>query len=184
VSSGERIDAPASADATPPGCDDDQVDPSQVPAEDPAPRWLSGIEAQAWLRLIGVIIRLPAAMDAQLQRDAGLSHFEYIVMVNLSNAADHVLRMSQLAAQCHSSLSRLSHVVARLERRGWLRREPCPDDGRATLARMTDEGFAKLASAAPGHVEAVRALVIDALDERQLHELTAIGDVILKQLDG
>ena len=79
-------------------------------------------------------------------------------MVNLSNADDHVLRMSQLAAQCHSSLSRLSHVVARLERRGWLRREPCPDDGRATLARMTDDGFAKLASAAPGHVEAVRAL--------------------------
>jgi DNA-binding MarR family transcriptional regulator len=184
VSSGGRIRVRDPRDAAPPGCDDDQVDPSHAPAEEPAPRWLSGIEAQAWLRLIGVIIRLPAAMDAQLQRDAGLSHFEYIVMVNLSNAADHVLRMSQLAAQCHSSLSRLSHVVARLERRGWLRREPCPDDGRATLARMTDEGFAKLASAAPGHVETVRALVIDALDERQLHELTAIGDVILKQLDG
>lgn len=166
----------------PPRCDDGQVDTSR-PA-DPAPRWLEGVEAEAWLRLIGVIIRLPAAMDTQLQRDAGLSHFEYIVMVNLSNAADHVLRMSQLAAQCHSSLSRLSHVVARLERRGWLRREPCPDDGRATLARMTDAGFAKLASAAPGHVEAVRALVIDALDKQQLHELTAIGDAILKQLDG
>lgn len=152
------------------------------PAE-PEPRWLQGIERDAWLSLIGVIIRLPAALDAQLQRDAGLSHFEYIVMVNLSNADGHVLRMSQLAAQCHSSLSRLSHVVARLERRGWLRRDPCPDDGRATLARLTDDGFAKLASAAPGHVEAVRAYVIDALDDEQLGRLHQIGDVILGRLD-
>ena len=152
--------------------------------EEPAPRWLEGIEAQAWLRLIGVIIRLPAALDTQLQRDAGLSHFEYTVMVNLSNAEGHVLRMSQLAGQCHSSLSRLSHVVARLERRGWLRRDPAPDDGRATLATLTDEGFAKLASAAPGHVEAVRSFVIDALDRDQLAELTAIGTTILHRLDG
>jgi DNA-binding MarR family transcriptional regulator len=152
--------------------------------EETPPRWLEGIEAQAWLRLIGVIIRLPAALDTQLQRDAGLSHFEYTVMVNLSNATGHVLRMSQLAAQCHSSLSRLSHVVARLERRGWIRRDPCPDDGRATLATLTDDGFAKLASAAPGHVEAVRSFVIDALDPQQLRELTTIGDTILRRLDG
>jgi DNA-binding MarR family transcriptional regulator len=154
-----------------------------VPAE-AEPRWLEGIEAQAWLRLIGVIIRLPAALDTQLQRDVGLSHFEYTVMVNLSNVPGRVLRMSQLAAQCHSSLSRLSHVVARLERRGWLRRDPCPDDGRATLATLTDAGFAKLAAAAPGHVEAVRAFVIDALDPEQLRALTAIGDTILARLDG
>jgi DNA-binding MarR family transcriptional regulator len=151
---------------------------------EPEPRWLQGVERDAWLSLIGVIIRLPAAMDAQLQRDAGLSHFEYIVMVNLSNAEGRVLRMSQLAAQCHSSLSRLSHVVARLERRGWLRRDPCPDDGRATLATMTADGFAKLASAAPGHVEHVRNYVIDALDDEQLRQLSVIGDVILRRLDG
>ena len=156
----------------------------QHEAAEPEPRWLQGIERDAWLSLIGVIIRLPAAMDAQLQRDAGLSHFEYTVMVNLSNADDHVLRMSQLAALCHSSLSRLSHVVARLERRGWLRRDPCPDDGRATLATLTDDGFAKLASAAPGHVDAVRAYVIDALDPEQLGQLSALGDTILGRLDG
>ena len=155
-----------------------------VVRESPEPRWLVGIERDAWLSLIGVIIRLPASLDTQLQRDAGLSHFEYIVMVNLSNADGHVLRMSQLAALCHSSLSRLSHVVARLERRSWLRRDPCPDDGRATLATLTDEGFAKLASAAPGHVEAVREYVIDALDPQQLRQLTAIGETILGRLDG
>jgi DNA-binding MarR family transcriptional regulator len=162
----------------------DDVADLAAPTQAPEPRWLEGIERDAWLSLIGVIIRLPAALDAQLQRDAGLSHFEYTVMVNLSNAADHVLRMSQLAALCHSSLSRLSHVVARLERRGWLRRDPCPDDGRATLATLTDDGFAKLASAAPGHVEAVRAYVIDALDPEQLGQLSAIGDTILGRLDG
>ena len=153
-------------------------------AAEPDPRWLKGVERDAWLSLIGVIIRLPAALDAQLQRDAGLSHFEYIVMVNLSNTEGHVLRMSALAGLCHSSLSRLSHVVARLERRGWLRRDPCPDDGRATLATMTDDGFAKLASAAPGHVGHVRNYVIDALDREQLHQLNVIGEVILRRLDG
>jgi DNA-binding MarR family transcriptional regulator len=162
----------------------DDVADLAAPTQAPEPRWLEGIERDAWLSLIGVIIRLPAAMDAQLQRDAGLSHFEYTVMVNLSNADDHVLRMSQLAALCHSSLSRLSHVVARLERRGWLRRDPCPDDGRATLATLTDDGFAKLASAAPGHVDAVRAYVIDALDPEQLGQLSALGDTILGRLDG
>jgi DNA-binding MarR family transcriptional regulator len=158
-------------------------DETVVP-ESPEPRWLHDVERDAWLSLIGVIIRLPASLDTQLQRDAGLSHFEYIVMVNLSNAEGHVLRMSQLAALCHSSLSRLSHVVARLERRSWLRRDPCPDDGRATLATLTDEGFAKLASAAPGHVDAVREYVIDALDPEQLRQLTAIGETILGRLDG
>ena len=153
-------------------------------AAEPGTRWLEGIERDAWLSLIGVIIRLPAALDAQLQRDAGLSHFEYIVMVNLSNTEGHVLRMSALAGLCHSSLSRLSHVVARLERRGWLRRDPCPDDGRATLATLTPEGFAKLASAAPGHVDAVRNYVIDALDDEQLHQLNRVGGVILGRLDG
>ena len=162
----------------------DDVADLAAPTQAPEPRWLEGIERDAWLSLIGVIIRLPAAHDAQLQRDAGLSHFEYTVMVNLSNADDHVLRMSQLAALCHSSLSRLSHVVARLERRGWLRRDPCPDDGRATLATLTDDGFAKLASAAPGHVDAVRAYVIDALDPEQLGQLSALGDTILGRLDG
>jgi DNA-binding MarR family transcriptional regulator len=162
----------------------DDVADLAAPTQAPEPRWLEGIERDAWLSLIGVIIRLPAALDAQLQRDAGLSHFEYTVMVNLSNADDHVLRMSQLAALCHSSLSRLSHVVARLARRGWLRRAPCPDDGRATLATLTDDGFAKLASAAPGHVDAVRAYVIDALDPEQLGQLSALGDTILGRLDG
>ena len=150
---------------------------------DEKPRWLDETERAAWLQLIGVIIRLPAALDSQLQRDAGFSHFEYTVLVHLSNAPDRVLRMSRLAALCHSSLSRLSHVVARLERRGWLRRDPCPDDGRATLATLTDDGFAKLASAAPGHVEAVRAYVIDALDDEQLGQLHRIGEVILGRLD-
>jgi DNA-binding MarR family transcriptional regulator len=161
-----------------------QVNAAQPAADDPDPRWLIGVEADAWQALIGVIIRLPASLDTQLQRDAGLSHFEYTVMVNLSMVPDRVLRMSRLAGVCHSSLSRLSHVVARLERRGWVRRDPCPSDGRATLATLTESGFAKLASAAPGHVEAVRDYVVDALDDEQLRQLTTIGNTILNRLDG
>lgn len=148
-----------------------------------APRWLDDVEREAWLTLIGVIIRLPAALDAQLQRDSAMSHFEYMVLVHLSQVPDRVLRMSRLAALCHSSLSRLSHVVSRLEKRGWLRRETCPDDGRATLAILTDDGFAALAAAAPGHVDAVRALVIDALDRDQLRGLTAVGGIVLDRLE-
>ena len=161
-----------------------QVNAAQPAADHPDPRWLIGVEADAWQALIGVIIRLPASLDTQLQRDAGLSHFEYTVMVNLSMVPDRVLRMSRLAGVCHSSLSRLSHVVARLERRGWVRRDPCPSDGRATLATLTESGFAKLASAAPGHVEAVRDYVVDALDDEQLRQLTTIGNIILNRLDG
>ncbi|MBV9379711.1 MAG: MarR family transcriptional regulator [Streptosporangiaceae bacterium] len=125
-----------------------------------------------------LLFRLPAALDAQLQRDAGISHFEYMVLASLSEAGDRTLRMSDLAAMASGSLSRLSHVVSRLEARGWVRREPCPSDGRYTYAILTDAGFRKLAAIAPGHVEAVRALVIDALNARQLRQLGDISEII------
>ena len=155
-----------------------------VVADSPEPRWLKGIERDAWLSLIGVIIRLPASLDTQLQRDAGLSHFEYIVMVNLSNAEGHVLRMSQLAALCHSSLSRLSHVVARLSGAAGCGATRARTTGARRSPRSPTRASPKLASAAPGHVEAVREYVIDALDPEQLRQLTTIGETILGRLDG
>jgi DNA-binding MarR family transcriptional regulator len=140
------------------------------------PRWLDDEEQRAWRQLAAVMLQLPAALERQLQRDAGLSHFEYWVLALLSEAPERALRLRDLAAQATASLSRLSHVVTRLERRGWVVRQPCPDDARSTLAVLTDAGFATVVAAAPGHVAAVRSLVFDGLtrDEvRSLEELCA-----------
>jgi DNA-binding MarR family transcriptional regulator len=91
--------------------------------------------------------------------------------------------MSQLAAQANASLSRLSHVVTRLERRGSVARRACPDDARTTLAELTETGFDRLRAAAPGHVTHVRRLVFDALPERDAVELNRLCDAILAQVD-
>ncbi|GAA4697451.1 MarR family winged helix-turn-helix transcriptional regulator [Phytohabitans rumicis] len=149
----------------------------------PQPRWLTSEEMQTWLALAGMMIRLPAVLDAQLQRDAGISHFEYQVLAGLSEAPDRTLRMSMLAVFANGSLSRLSHVVSRLERRGWVRRDPDPSDGRFTLATLTGDGWAKVVETAPGHVEAVRSYVFDQLTRTQTHQLRDIGHRILSATD-
>jgi DNA-binding MarR family transcriptional regulator len=115
-----------------------------------------------------------------MQRDSGLSHFEYLVLANLSEAPGRTRRMSALAALANGSLSRLSHVVKRLEARGWVRRQPCPQDGRYTDAVLTDAGYDKVVASAPGHVEAVRTLVLDALTG---DELDRLGDIARRVLD-
>jgi DNA-binding MarR family transcriptional regulator len=135
------------------------------------PRWLDAEESQAWRALASMLVRLPAALDAQLRRDAGITHFEYQVLALLSEAPDRTLRMSALATQAEGSLPRLSQVVARLEQRGWVRRTPDPADGRYTLAILTDQGRAKVAQAAPGHAQEVRRLVLDPLTSTQTRQL-------------
>ena len=148
-----------------------------------APRWLDADERQAWLALASVVIRLPGSLDAQLQRDSGISHFEYQVMAGLSEAPERTLRMSGVAAFAEASLPRLSQVVSRLERRGWVCRRPDPTDGRYTLATLTAEGWDKVVESAPGHVEAVRRLVFDPLTRTQVRQLTDIGRRIMGAID-
>jgi DNA-binding MarR family transcriptional regulator len=143
------------------------------------PHWLTAPEQAAWRPVAALLFRLPSALDAQLQRDAGISNFEYMVLSGLSEADNRTLRMSDLAAMASGSLSRLSHVVSRLEKRGWVRREPCPGDGRFVNAVLTEEGWAKVLATAPGHVEAVRKLVVDALSPEQLSALGCASGVIL-----
>jgi DNA-binding MarR family transcriptional regulator len=145
--------------------------------------WLNGDERSTWLALAAVMIKLPAALDAQLQRDSGLSFFEYMVLAMLSERSDRTMRMSELAGLTNASLSRLSHVASRLEKQEYLRREPCPEDRRAINAVLTDEGMAKVVAAAPGHVAAVRELVFDALTVAQRAQLRSIGTRILTQVD-
>lgn len=147
------------------------------------PRWLSPDERAAWLSLVGVMVKLPAALDAQLQRDAGLSYIEYMVLAMLSEQPSRQLRMSELAGTINSSLSRLSHVAKRLEGQGFIERLPDAADGRYTNAVLTDTGLAAIVDSAPGHVAAVRSLVFDTLTAAQLSGLQSVGDRIMAKLD-
>lgn len=145
--------------------------------------WLTKQELAAWVRLAAVVELLPGVLDSQLRSDADLTNFEYYVLAMLSEAPDRTLRMTALAAQTNATLPRLSHVVRRLEDRGLVERFPCAEDGRATNARLTRDGWATIKQAAPGHVATVREHVIDALTPAQIRQLTAITDAVLKRLD-
>ena len=147
-----------------------------------APRWLDDAEQHAWRQLAAMLLRLPAALEVQLQRDAGMSHFEYWVLALLSEADDRTLRMGALADQANASQSRLSHVASRLEHRGWVTRRPCPDDARATLAALTDDGWRQLVAAAPGHAAAVRALVFEGLGAQEVDDLARRCATILGRI--
>src|SRR6059058_4875900 len=143
------------------------------------PRWLNDEEQRAWRTYIESSKVLFDALDRQLQRDANMPHAYYEILVRLSEADGRSLRMSELAESTLSSRSRLSHDVARLEERGWVVREDCLTDRRGQVARLTDEGFEVLATAASGHVAAVRRFVVDVLGPRQLAALAAASDAIV-----
>jgi DNA-binding MarR family transcriptional regulator len=138
------------------------------------PRWLSVEEQGVWRSFIESTQLLLDRLDQELQRDAGMPHAYYEVLVRLSEVPGRRLRMSALADRSMSSRSRLSHAIARLEEKGWVRREICATDRRGQLAVMTEEGFAALAAAAPGHVEGVRAHLLDHLTPEQVRQLGAI----------
>jgi DNA-binding MarR family transcriptional regulator len=145
-------------------------------------RWLSADEQQVWRAFLSANKLVFEQLDRELQRDAGLSHAYYEILVRLSEAPDRALRMSALADRSQSSRSRLSHAVARLEENGWVRRESCADDKRGQIARLTDEGFAALEAAAPSHVESVRTHVFDPLTQEQQAQLRAISEALLVAL--
>ncbi|MGH3802781.1 MAG: MarR family winged helix-turn-helix transcriptional regulator [Pseudonocardiaceae bacterium] len=154
--------------------------PSPIPGD---PCWLDAAQQQAWRNLAGVLIKLPAALEADMQRKAGISHFEYFVLAQLSEAPDRTLPMNELAALSSSSASRLSHVARRLEGRGWISRASSQQDGRYTNATLTDAGLDKVVATAPGHVQTVRSLVVDALSDAELHQLDSIAQRILDRVD-
>jgi len=147
------------------------------------PRWLDAEESRAWRALAKTLERLPAALDAQLRRDAGISLFEYQVLALLSEAPGRTMRMSELAMWAGSSLPRLSQVVTRMEQRGWVCRTPDPADGRYTLATLTSHGREKVTQAAPSHVQEVRRLVFDPLTKTQSRQLGEIGRRITRAID-
>ncbi len=146
-------------------------------------RWLDEREQEAWRAFVCASRQLFAALDHELQRDAGMPHAYYEILVRLSEAPERALRMSTLAEWVGSSRSRLSHAVARLEERGWVRREDCPSDRRGQVAVLTDEGYATLQAAAPGHVRGVREHLIDRLTPAQVDELRRISEAVVTHLD-
>ena len=142
-------------------------------------RWLTQDEQRTWRAFLGATQSLFERLDRQLAQDSGLPHTYYEILVRLSEAEDRTLRMSELAARSQSSRSRLSHAVARLEQQGWVQRSQCPTDRRGLLATLTDQGFAALEAAAPGHVETVRSLLFDALTPEQAKQLGEISEAVL-----
>jgi DNA-binding MarR family transcriptional regulator len=148
-----------------------------------SPRWLTAPEQRAWRAYLESTKILFDALDRHLQRQSQIPHAYYEVLVRLSEAPGRALRMSELAQLTLSSRSRLSHAVARLEERGWVRRESCETDRRGLVATLTDDGLAVLKAAAPGHVDNVRQYVIDALTGEQLAQLTAIGETIIQRVE-
>lgn len=147
------------------------------------PKWLTPVEREAWLALVSVTTLLPAALDSELQVQAKITLFDYTVLAMLSEAPEHILPMSQLASRTSSSLSRLSHVVKKLEGRGWVMRSRSAEDARVTIAKLTDEGWDTVVSLAPEHVDSVQKLIFQGLDDRDVAELARIGRKLVGRLN-
>ncbi len=148
-----------------------------------SPRWLDDEQQDCWRAFNAVMHKLRWALDCQLQRDSGLSFVEYHALARLSENPANTMRMSELAEVTNASLSRLSHLIQRLELRQLVRREPDPCDGRYTNAILTAAGLRLLTAGAPGHVAKVRELVIDALTPAQLRQLRTASERILARIE-
>ncbi|WP_345470560.1 MarR family transcriptional regulator [Glutamicibacter ectropisis] len=147
------------------------------------PVWLSQMERDAWLGLQTVMTLLPATLDSDLQGLEGITLFDYHMLAMLSEAEDRKLSMTDLASHTSASLSRLSHVVKKLESRGWVVREQSEEDARVKIASLTDAGWDAVVAMAPHHVASVRALLFDPLDDKDVKNLAAIMRKVTTSLD-
>ena len=145
------------------------------PDPDDATPWLTAEEKEAWTGLVSLVLLLPGRLESPLQHAAGLTLFEYLTLSHISEAPDRRLRMSELAYLANGSLSRLSNVVKRFEQRGWVERSPDPQDGRYTIAALTDVGYDLVVAAAPVHLRTVRDFVLDPLTATDRQALARIA---------
>lgn len=146
-------------------------------------RWLQPEESATWLSLWSVTNWLPARLDEKLKAESGVGLSDYFVLAQVSMAPEHQLSMTELATLSDMTASRLSHTVARLEKRGWVYRSPDPEDKRTNIAHLTEEGLEFITAAAPGHIEAVRNLVFDALEPGESQEFGRLLGKVLDRLD-
>ncbi|MBZ9645004.1 MULTISPECIES: MarR family winged helix-turn-helix transcriptional regulator [Streptomyces] len=153
-----------------------------APASADAPRWLTEEEQRIWRSYLHATTLLEDHLDRQLQRDAGMPHVYYGLLVGLAEAPHRRLRMTELAMKAKITRSRLSHAIARLEKSGWVRREDCPSDKRGQLAVLTDAGMEVLKRSAPGHVAAVRQALFERLTPEQQKSLGEIMQIVAEGL--
>ena len=146
------------------------------------PRWLSPDERETWLSLSELVTTLPGTLDTRMQQHAGITFYEYMVMAMLSEQDDRTLQLSELAELTSGSLSRLSHVLTRLEKHGWVVRARSPHNPRARIATLTDQGMAKVTATAPAHVADVREHIFDTMDHDDVLELARILAPVLERL--
>jgi DNA-binding MarR family transcriptional regulator len=158
------------------------VNVTPAPGARPEP-WLDDDQQRAWRQIVGLFMTLPGAIDSDLQRNAGLSLYEYLVVAALSETPDRTLQMSDLAYRANSSLSRLSHLISRLEKRGWVTKRPCENDRRASTVVLTAAGDKKIRSAAPGHADLMQELVVEPLSPVQLQQLGEAAAAIVQAID-
>jgi len=152
-----------------------------MPGTEGQPRWLSEDEQQAWR----ATVHLSQMLMRQLDRDLtpyGLSGHDYEILVELSEAPEHRMRMTDLADATSQSRSRLSHQITRMEKRSLVRRDECEGDKRGTFAVLTSGGMAAIERSAPSHVENVRRHFVDRLTPRQLEEIRVAFQPIVDNL--
>jgi DNA-binding MarR family transcriptional regulator len=143
------------------------------------PRWLDEAQQQAWRTYLAATQMLHARLGRELQSAHGLTMNDYEILVRLSDAPERRIRMTDLAELTLLSKSRLSHQITRMEQAGTVRREGCPTDQRGTFAVLTEEGWHRLAEAAPTHVESVRRYLVDVLTAEELQIIgKALGRVV------
>ncbi|MDN3260933.1 MarR family transcriptional regulator [Streptomyces sp. CSDS2] len=155
---------------------------NKAPDSAAGPRWLTAEEQYVWRAYLHATTLLEDHLDRQLQRDAGMPHVYYGLLVVLAEAPRRRLRMTELAMQAKITRSRLSHAIARLEKNGWVRREDCPADKRGQFAVLTDDGAEVLRRTAPGHVAAVRQALFDRLNPEQQKALGEIMEIVAEGL--
>lgn len=133
-------------------------------------------EERAWRALARALITVPRALDADLQAAQGMSMGVYFVLMNLSEAHERSLRMSELALRGGLSPSRISRLVDSLVAEGLVRRDRSAVDGRVQIAVLTDAGFARLQAAYPDHLASVRRNVVDHFGDLDLDALARAAD--------
>lgn len=154
--------------------------PSARTSTTPLPR-MTPEQSRAWLALISTAELLPAALDAQLQRDAELTHYEFIVLSTLQRSG--AMRLSDLAAATNAALPRTSKVIGRLQQRDLVEREASTEDRRSVLLKLTRQGRRHLVLATPDHFETAHRLVLDRLTSQQLSQLADALEPVVEALD-